>query len=83
MGSNRIIKVQGGCGGGVKQKQLIESFEDGGVRFQGTITRPDGTACLDRTTLRPLPVRMVSQHIQLSTDGGNSWKEVWLWIHYR
>ncbi len=69
--------------GGVKQKKLTESFEDGGVRFLGTITRPDGTTYLDRTTLRPLPDGTVSQHIQLSTDGGKSWSDGWRGIYHR
>jgi hypothetical protein len=69
--------------GGVKQKKLIEEFEDGGVRFQGTITRQDGTIYLDRTTLRPLPDGTVSQHIQLSADDGETWSEGWSGIYHR
>lgn len=69
--------------GGIKQKKLIESFDDGGVRFQGTITKADGTTYLDRTTLRPMPDGTVSQHIQLSSDGGETWSEGWLGIYHR
>jgi hypothetical protein len=52
--------------GGVKEKQLVETLADGGVRFQGEIP----LAYLDRTTLTPLPDRNVRQHIEISTDGG-------------
>jgi hypothetical protein len=61
--------------GGVKQKKLIEYLEGGAVRFQGTITRPDGSTYLDRTTLAPLSGGRVSQHIQISTDGGATWSD--------
>jgi hypothetical protein len=69
--------------GGVKQKKLVEQLENGGVRFQGTITRADGTTYLDRTTLTPMPDGTVSQHIQLSMDGGQTWSEGWLGIYSR
>jgi len=69
--------------GGVKQKVLIEYFDDGGLRFQGTITRVDGSTYLDRTTLRPLADGTVSQHIQISTDQGATWSDGWLGIYHR
>ena len=68
--------------GGVKQKELVEYLENGGLRFQGTITRADGSIYLDRTTLTPLPDGRVSQQIQISTDGGENWNEGWLGIYH-
>jgi hypothetical protein len=41
--------------GPIKEKQLVEEFIDGGVRFQGEIPHPDGSLLLDPTTLTPLP----------------------------
>lgn len=58
--------------GGVKEKVLIESFDDGGVRFQGEIPLPGGRRYYDRTTLTPLPEGRVRQHIEISKDG-KSW----------
>jgi hypothetical protein len=60
--------------GGVKEKQLIARLPDGGVRFQGQLRRPDGGIVLDRTTLSPLPAREVRQLIEISSDGGASWR---------
>lgn len=60
--------------GGTKEKALVENFEDGGVRFQGTIRMPDGGSYLDRTTLTPQPDGNVRQHIEISADNGESWK---------
>lgn len=59
--------------GGLKEKHLIARFADGGVRFQGEIALPDGRRILDRTTLRPAANGSVSQRIEISSDGGESW----------
>jgi hypothetical protein len=59
--------------GGVKEKRQVQAPE-GSVRFQGTITRPDGATYLDRTTLTPDASGNVRQHIEISTDGGESWR---------
>ncbi|MDX1379570.1 MAG: hypothetical protein R3233_00545, partial [Xanthomonadales bacterium] len=61
--------------GGVKEKRQVERFEDGGIRFQGTITHADGSAYLDRTTLRPLDDGRVHQLIEVSEDGGQNWRK--------
>lgn len=53
----------------VKEKTLVERFEDGGVRFQGRVPLPDGTEAIDRTTLTPLEDGTVRQVIQASMDG--------------
>jgi hypothetical protein len=60
--------------GGLKEKLLVARFEDGGVRFRGEIPRGDGNAYLDRTTLTPLPDGRVRQVIEVSQDGGKTWK---------
>lgn len=60
--------------GGVKEKHEVARFDDGGIRFRGTITRPDGSTYLDRTTLRPLNDGRVHQLIEVSDDDGANWQ---------
>lgn len=60
--------------GGLKEKGLIDQFEDGGVRFQGEIPLPGGRTYLDRTTLTPMPDGSVEQVIEVSRDGGKRWQ---------
>lgn len=60
--------------GGVKEKTLVEEFADGGTRFQGIITLPDGGSYLDRTTLAPMEDGKVRQVIEISSDGGETWR---------
>lgn len=60
--------------GGVKEKTLVAEHDDGGVVFQGEIPLPGGSSYLDRTTLTPLPDGTVRQHIEISTDGGTTWR---------
>jgi hypothetical protein len=60
--------------GGVKEKHLIASLQGGGVRFQGELRQPDGRLVLDRTTLVPRPGGDVHQVIEVSGDGGSSWR---------
>ena len=59
--------------GGLKEKHLVTRFSDGGVSFQGEISLPDGRRILDRTSLRPGAKGSVSQRIEISRDGGDSW----------
>lgn len=59
--------------GGLKEKRLVARFADGGLRFQGEIALPDGRRLLDRTTLRPAPAASVTQRIEVSRDGGDTW----------
>ncbi|HXV64170.1 MAG TPA: hypothetical protein VEK15_25950 [Vicinamibacteria bacterium] len=59
--------------GGVKEKVLVETFDDGGVRFQGEIPLEGGGRYFDRTTLTPLAEGRVGQHIEISRDG-KSWE---------
>lgn len=60
--------------GGVKEKQLIAHLPGAGVRFQGELRQPGGEVVLDRTSLWPLPGRTVRQLIEISGDGGTSWR---------
>lgn len=60
--------------GGVKEKRLIETLPDGGLRFQGTVRDTAGRVWLDRTTLTPLPDGTVRQRIEISRDGGETWE---------
>lgn len=60
--------------GGLKEKELIQEFEDGGVRFQGEISLSSGNTYLDRTTLTPLEEGKVRQVIEVSRDGGKNWR---------
>jgi hypothetical protein len=60
--------------GGLKEKHLIASLPGGGVRFQGELRHPDGRIVLDRTTLTPLAGGQVRQLIEVSSDGGSSWR---------
>jgi len=59
--------------GSVKEKRLVESLSDGGVRFQGEMMVSPDHHVLDRTTLRPLPDGRVYQLIERSNDDGASW----------
>ena len=59
--------------GGTKEKHLIARM-GGGVRFQGELRRPDGRVILDRTTLTPVADGQVRQLIEISTDGGTTWR---------
>ena len=58
--------------GGLKEKHLI-ARPNGGVRFQGELRRPGGGLILDRTTLTPAGAE-VRQLIEISTDGGTTWR---------
>jgi len=60
--------------GGVKEKRLIGSLPGGGLRFQGELRQADGRLVLDRTTLVPRPDGEVHQLIEVSSDGGSSWR---------
>jgi len=60
--------------GGVKEKHLIAYLPGGGVRFQGELQHPDRRVLLDRTTLSPLPGGEVRQLIEISSDGGTTWR---------
>lgn len=60
--------------GPTKERHSIEGLPDGSVRFLGEVIRLDGTSCLDRSTVTPLPGGSVHQRIEISRDGGKSWE---------
>jgi len=60
--------------GGVKEKRLVETTGGGSVRFLGEIVGRDGLFYLDRTTLTPLEGGRVRQLIEVSGDGGSTWR---------
>jgi hypothetical protein len=59
--------------GTVKEKKLVETFGDGGVRFRGEVMVSAENYVQDRTTLRPLPDGRVHQLIEWSNDDGKTW----------
>lgn len=63
--------------GGIKEKRQVSAYDGDGMRFQGTITRPDGSSYLDRTTLTPLSEGRVRQNIEVSQDQGETWVSGW------
>ena len=60
--------------GGVKEKEHIETLDNGAMRFQGKIISRNGKEIYDRTTLTPMENGQVRQVIESSIDGGESWK---------
>jgi len=60
--------------GPMKEKTLILEMPDGGVRFQGELAKRSGGTYLDRTTLTPSAGGKVRQVIEISLDGGKTWK---------
>ncbi len=62
-----------GSGGTKEKRQLTEALPDGAIRFQGLI-RHGEREWLDRTTLTPTPDGTVRQLIEISVDGGATWR---------
>ena len=69
--------------GAIKEKHLVVQFHDGAVRFQGEVLGADGRWVFDRTTLTPLPDGRVRQQIEVSTDGGSTWRTTFDAIYVR
>jgi len=59
--------------GGMKEKHLIASGP-GRARFQGELFGPAGLLILDRTTLTAIANARVRQVIEISRDGGTTWR---------
>jgi hypothetical protein len=59
--------------GGLKEKHLIAQSAVS-VRFQGEVVGPRGGLVLDRTTLSTMSGGRVRQVIEISRDGGSSWR---------
>ena len=62
--------------GGMKEKRLVARYPGGAVRFEGEIRLPGGGRYLDRTTLYPMPDSSVRQLIEVSENGGGTWRAV-------
>jgi hypothetical protein len=62
--------------GGLKEKELIDRRPNGALLFQGEIPLAEGGTYLDRTTLTPVGPDEVRQLIEISTDGGSTWRTV-------
>lgn len=67
--------------GGVKEKEHVETLENGGTRFQGEVLANSGVLYLDRTTLNPLSNGDVEQIIEISSDEGENWREVFRGVY--
>jgi hypothetical protein len=59
--------------GGWKEKHLVARRTDGSLRFQGEIVLADAGRLLDRTTLAARADGRVTQRIEVSRDGGDTW----------
>lgn len=60
--------------GGLKHKDLVALQAAGGVRFQGAYPGRNAVMVLDRTTLTPRADGTVRQVIEISADGGATWR---------
>ncbi len=60
--------------GGVKEKTIVDSAPENGVRFQGSLHHPDVGDWLDRTTLKTVENGEVRQIIETSSDNGKTWE---------
>jgi hypothetical protein len=69
--------------GGLKHKDLVVLQPGGGVRFQGAYPGRAAVTVLDRTTLTPLADGTVHQLIEISTDGGATWRSAFDAIYTR
>lgn len=67
--------------GGVKEKEHVKTLENGGTIFQGTVISAKGAEYLDRTTLNPLENGDVEQIIEISTDGGENWRQMFKGVY--
>ena len=64
--------------GGLKVKKLIATYPGQGTRFQGMLPGPPGSrTILDRTTLRPESDGTIRQVIEISIDGGTTWRRTY------
>jgi hypothetical protein len=63
--------------GGTKEKtELAPAGTEAQVRFQGAYATDDGSLVADRTTLTALADGSVRQLIEISADGGETWRTV-------
>ena len=69
--------------GGVKEKTHVGTLPGEAIRFQGQLEHPDVGTYLDRTTLTPNENGSVRQVIEISKDGGATWKTTFEAIYSR
>jgi hypothetical protein len=60
--------------GFVKEKRQVKEHAGPGIRFQGEVVYPGRGTLLDRTTLTPGEDGTVRQVIEVSEDGGETWR---------
>lgn len=60
--------------GFVKEKAEVKDYDGPGMRFRGEVTYPGRGVMLDRTTLTPGEGGEVRQVIEISDDGGETWR---------
>jgi hypothetical protein len=60
--------------GSTKQRRSIDDGTEGSVRFLGEVLQLDGASHLDRSTVTPLKNGRVRQVIEISRDGGSTWR---------
>ncbi len=68
--------------GGTKEKDMVEVEPGKSIRFQGSYPRK-GKQVLDRTTLLKLSDDKIKQTIEVSNDGGKTWRVTFLGIYKR
>ena len=69
--------------GGVKEKTIVDIAPEDGVRFQGVLYHPEAGQWFDRTTLKPTEDGSVRQHIEISSDAGDTWETTFDAIYRR
>lgn len=69
--------------GGVKEKTHLADLASKAIVFQGEIKHSDVGTYLDRTTLAPIQNGRVRQIIEISQDGGETWKTIFDAIYKR
>jgi hypothetical protein len=60
--------------GGTKEKAMVAHVTGESTRFQGELPLGDGRVILDRTTLTRVSADRVHQVIEISRDGGTTWR---------
>lgn len=60
--------------GGVKEKEHVETLEDGSLVFLGKVFIDQNKSYFDRTIITPVSDHEVKQKIDVSIDNGNTWK---------
>lgn len=62
---------------------MTGGFRDGAMRLDGTLSYADGTTVGHRASFTPEDDGTVTQRIQLSRDGGETWSSPWEGVYVR